>query len=181
LTGGRPKQTLLGASVLLDPSHPALDAARRRLILDIRGPELLATLPLRPFLVKPNREEIGRTVGRALTTDADLLSAMRELNRCGAEWVVVSAGGNAVFASTAERAMRLQPPRVDVVNPIGCGDCLAAGIACALQEGREAVDAIRFGMAAAAENATQLLPARLDRMRVEYRAAAIVAESIGGE
>lgn len=162
----------------LDPGR--LAAGALRLVLDIRGPELLAALPLRPFLVKPNREELARTVGRESLTDLDLLAAMRELNHRGAEWVVVSAGGNAVFATTTDRALRFQPPQVEVVNPIGCGDCLAAGMACALEAGREPLDAIRWGLAAAADNATQLLPSRLERSRVEERARWIAVESLPG-
>ena len=52
-------------------------------VLDVRGPELLAALPHRPLVVKPNREELAKTVGHELRGDADLLSAMRRLNDAG--------------------------------------------------------------------------------------------------
>jgi fructose-1-phosphate kinase PfkB-like protein len=52
------------------------------------------------------------------------------------------------------------------VNAIGSGDCLAAGIAWGLQRGLDVPGAVRLGVAAAAENARQLLPARLDVDRV---------------
>jgi fructose-1-phosphate kinase PfkB-like protein len=62
---------------------------------------------------------------------------------------------------------RFQPPRVEhVVNPIGSGDCLAAGIAWATASGHDMLEAIRRGIAAAADNVGQLLPARLDARRV---------------
>ncbi|MBM3971725.1 MAG: hypothetical protein FJ302_17970, partial [Planctomycetes bacterium] len=83
-------------------------------------------------------------------------------NAHGAEWVVVTNGGNEVFASRLEERLRYQPPRVNVVNPIGCGDCFTAGLAWALQRGEDMPAAIRAGIAAAAQNAEQLLPARLD-------------------
>jgi tagatose 6-phosphate kinase len=56
-----------------------------RLIVDARGPELLAMFEgtRKPFLVKPNREELGKTVRRELQTDAELFAAMRELNERG--------------------------------------------------------------------------------------------------
>ena len=38
------------------------------------------------------------------------------------------------------------------VNPIGSGDAMAAGIAWAIRAGRPMVEAVRLGMAAAAEN-----------------------------
>lgn len=131
-------------------------------ILDVRGKELLTALPHRPLVVKPNREELGHTVRRELSTDEDVWQAMSEVNDRGAEWVVVTNGAGEVFASRGVERLRFQPPRVNVVNPIGCGDCFTAGLAWALQRGDEMPAAIRIGIAAAAQNAEQLLPARLD-------------------
>ena len=50
-------------------------------ILDFRGDGLVGLLDLKPYLVKPNREELGHTVGRTLETDEDLLRAMRAAQR----------------------------------------------------------------------------------------------------
>lgn len=131
-------------------------------MLDIRGEELLAALPHRPLVVKPNREELGHTVRRELSTDDDVWQAMSEINARGAQWVVVTNGAGEVFASHGAERLRFQPPRVNVVNPIGCGDCFTAGLAWVLQRGEEMSSAIRTGIATAAQNAEQLLPARLD-------------------
>lgn len=144
-------------------------------ILDVRGAELAEALKERPLLVKPNREELAATVGRALSDDEAVLAAMRAMNDAGAQWVLISSGPRDVMLSSRTSAWRLTPPKVDVVNPIGCGDCLAAGIAVATAEGAEMVDAVRFGMAAAADNLGQLLPARLNRTRVERLARWIQA------
>ena len=143
-----------------------LGRVRTPAILDIRGEELLAALPHRPLVIKPNREELGLTVRRELSTDDDVWQAMSEMNARGAEWVVVTNGSRKVFASRGEERLRFQPPRVSVVNPIGCGDCFTAGLAWSLQRGEEMPAAIRAGIAAAAQNAEQLLPARLDAQRL---------------
>jgi 1-phosphofructokinase family hexose kinase len=133
-----------------------------RAILDVRGEELLAALELRPLVAKPNREELGRTFGRDLSSDEALLQAMHELNDRGAEWAVVTEGRHAVWATSAGAVYRAEPPQVSVVNPIGCGDCLAAGLAWAIELGEPMPGALRLGIAAAVENALHLLPARLD-------------------
>lgn len=150
-----------------------MERTRGRVILDARGPELLATLALRPFCVKPNREELGHTLARDLSSDSDLERAIEEVLRLGAEWVVVSQGERELWASGGGTLHRFIPPAVEAVNPIGCGDCLAAGIAWAVEQGSEMLEAIRFGMAAAAENAAMLLPARLDLQRVRERMAEV--------
>lgn len=143
-----------------------LQAAPGTALLDARGPELLAALEERPLLVKPNREELARTVGRPLSDEADLWRAMREIVERGAEWIVVTDGRGDVLGTSARESHRWTPVRVPTVNPIGCGDCLAAGVAVALSEGRDVPAAVAFGIAAAADNAAQLLPGRLDRPRI---------------
>jgi tagatose 6-phosphate kinase len=138
-----------------------------RTILDARGPELIEALAIRPLLVKPNRSELEITLQRRFPDDAALLEGMREIIRLGAKWVVVSDGANALWAVSEDSVERFIPTAARVVNPIGCGDCLAAGIATALWEGRGIAEAVRFGMAAAADNLEQLLPSGLDRARVD--------------
>jgi len=147
-------------------------------ILDVRGPELLEALRARPFLVKPNRHELGRTLGRDLRDEGELFDAMRELNERGAEWVVITDGDNPVRARSGGRLFRLRPLTREVVNPIGCGDCLAAGIAWATGQGKEPLDAIRHGLAASADKVSQVLPGVVDRGRVEALAGQIEIERL---
>ncbi|MGA2257079.1 MAG: PfkB family carbohydrate kinase [Thermoguttaceae bacterium] len=149
------------------------------MVLDFRGDGLLSVLDLKPYVVKPNREELGQTFGRSLDDDAELLAAMRQLNRLGAQWVVVTQGAKTVWVSSSERAYRLMPPRVaEVVNPIGCGDCLAAGIAGATRRGDSIVDAVRFGIGAAGDNLGKLLPCRLEREKVANLANQVSVDRI---
>lgn len=149
-----------------------------RSILDIRGPELLQALSSKPFLVKPNRDELGRTLGRELEDDRALFSAMRELNEAGAEWVVVTDGQKPVHVSSCGQFHRLQPLQKEVVNPIGCGDCMAAGISWALFSGQAPLEAVRFGMAVAAAKVGQLLPGQLDLTGLDAMSRSIPVVSL---
>lgn len=150
----------------------------RRFILDFRGPALQFCLPLSPFLVKPNRAELESTLGGKLNSQEEILKAMRRLNDGGATWVVVSDGERGLYVTGEDSAFRLVPSRVQTVNPIGCGDSLAAGIACELYQGQHVVEAVRFGMGAAANNAEQLLPARLNRERSQELADLVEVQEI---
>jgi 1-phosphofructokinase family hexose kinase len=146
-------------------------------VLDFRGEGLTSVLDLKPFVVKPNREELGHTVGRELDDDAALVKAMRELNRRGAQWVVITEGAKPVWVSSAEHIYRLVPPRIEnVVNPIGCGDSLAAGIAWATRRGDSIVDAVRLGIGAAGDNLGKLLPCRLELNNAKRLAEMVVVE-----
>ena len=143
-------------------------------VLDFRGEGLLSVLDLKPYMVKPNREELARTVGRSLDTDEELIDAMRGLNDLGAQWVVITQGGGTVWATSANETYRFDPPKVDqITNPIGCGDAMAAGIASATRTGHDPVEAIRRGIAAAANNLTDLLSCRLDPRKVEALSAPV--------
>ena len=136
-------------------------------ILDARGPELLEALPLGPCLVKPNREELAKTVGHALDGDAAVFAAIEALRTRGARWVLVTDGPRPALAVGPEGRFRIVPPRLErIVNPIGCGDCLAAGIAAGIAAGRGIPEAIRLGFASAADNCRTLLAGRLDRAEV---------------
>jgi fructose-1-phosphate kinase PfkB-like protein len=103
---------------------------------------------------------------------------MRELNARGAEWVVVTGGSAPVWMTSREQTLQLRPLPAKSVNPIACGDCLAAGMAWGVLQGWTMVDSVRFGMGAAADNLQQLLPSRLSPRRVaEFARQVEVVES----
>jgi 1-phosphofructokinase family hexose kinase len=135
-------------------------------VLDIRGPELLAALDAHPTLVKPNREELAATFGRPQQTDDPIRSAIAELQSRGAQAVLVTCGSDPAWLGAAGKFHRLPPePVEEIVNPIGCGDCLAAGAAWALAEGRDLPTAATAGMSLAALNLKTLLPSDFDGRR----------------
>ncbi|MEZ5940889.1 MAG: PfkB family carbohydrate kinase [Planctomycetaceae bacterium] len=130
-------------------------------LLDFRGRALRQCLPYRPFVVKPNRNELATTVGYAIESDDDLIRAIHELADTGAQHVVVSDGPHRLFALSPGGLRSFVPPQAaEVVNPIGCGDCLAAGIALGLTLGKSFDESIQIGLQAAKDNVEQLLPAR---------------------
>jgi 1-phosphofructokinase family hexose kinase len=148
-------------------------------VLDFRGAGLLACLDLRPLVVKPNREELAQTVGRPLDDDRQLLEAMRSLNHRGAQWVVITQGAGPVWMTSTEKTYRFDSLLVDdAVNPIGSGDSMAAGMAWAIQQGRDIVNAVCVGIGAAAENVRHLKTGRLDSVRVGQQAAQVQWEEI---
>lgn len=149
-----------------------------KFVLDIRGEGLMQALPCGPFLVKPNREELEATVGNKLTTSGALLDAMRTLNRWGAQWVLVSDGPGKLLLSNLEEAWSFTPPAVEVVNPIGCGDCLAAGLSVGVSEGLSVPDAVRFGISLAIVNAMQLFPAKVQRNQSAEIAGRVISEQL---
>ncbi|MCC6493912.1 MAG: bifunctional hydroxymethylpyrimidine kinase/phosphomethylpyrimidine kinase, partial [Pirellulales bacterium] len=131
LTGSLPR----GAPV--DFFRTLVEGVRCPAVLDIRGPELLAALQALPAVVKPNRAELSATLGRPANDVGQLHAAMTELLQRGAQAVVVTAGKEPTWLATSNEFQQFTPRTAgSVVNPLGCGDCLAAGIAWALASGR---------------------------------------------
>ena len=186
LTGSLPKISGAGPPIDL---YARLLAQGPPAVLDVRGPELIAALAHQPLLVKPNRQELEVTVGRSLRTTDDLIAAMRELVEAGAQWVLTTDGGGPAYLTNGQAIWRMTPPSSDVVNPIGCGDCLAAGIAVFLdaeevkatagsRQTPDVVLATRFGMAASAVNLVDLLPARLTLEAAERKLQDVTSDRI---
>jgi tagatose 6-phosphate kinase len=148
-------------------------------VLDFRGEGLLNVLDLKPFIVKPNREELAQTLGRALDDDSALLDAMRSLNARGARWVVVTQGANPVWITSTNQTYKLHPLlESHIVSPIGSGDCFAAALAWATHAGLNIAESARLAVAAAAENLRQLTTSRLDPARVRRRASEVLVEQL---
>jgi len=136
-------------------------------------------LELRPLLVKPNRHELSLTVGRPLDDDAALVAAIDELRRRGAQWVVVTDGAAPVWIAGPGGLWRAAPPRLAAINPIGAGDCLAAGLAWAISRGIALPEAVCSGVAVAAASIGHVLPGRFDASRVPAIAESTALQPMG--
>ncbi len=147
-------------------------------LVDAQGPALIETLEARPALVKPNRAELAKTLTRELHTETDTLRAMRQLCEQGAQRVVVTSGRGPVLALDGNKSWRILVPDVKVVNPIGSGDALAAGLVWGMLRGDELGEACRRGCAAGAANALTMMPGEVNREDVERLLPVITAEAI---
>ena len=92
--------------------------------------------------------------------------------------MVITDGKNPVHVRGEGRLYRIELPAQEVVNPIGCGDCFTAAVAWATGHGREPLNAVRYGVAAAADKLTRLLPGGIDPARVEAIAQAVVVKRL---
>ena len=142
-------------------------AAGAMTVLDAQGRPLTAALSARPDLIKPNRAELGLTVGRDLRDLAAVCEAMREVRERGAARVVVTAGHDSILALDGAALWRIQPPCIQPVNPIGSGDAFTAALTWRLLRGDGLGRACQWAAAAGAANALTPMPGELDRRQVD--------------
>jgi 1-phosphofructokinase len=129
--------------------------ARKALALfDSSGPGLADGVKARPFLVKPNLEELEELMGRPLRKEAPLRQAMEAVRKKGVQLVVVTLGQAGARAISKGQAWAVNAPKAKpgILSPVGCGDAFMAGLAWALDHGKGLEDALRWATAAAWAN-----------------------------
>ncbi len=119
-------------------------------VLDADGEAFALGLEAAPYLVKPNEVELGRFVGKELSSDEDIVAAARSLIDAGVEKVMVSLGGDGAILVTADEVLRARQPAVEVASTVGAGDSVVAALAVAIEKGLPDADAARFAMATGA-------------------------------
>lgn len=97
-------------------------------VVDATGDLLINTLPYRPFLIKPNTQELEEIFGVKIIGENDVIVQAKKLIEMGARNIVVSMGGDgAIMVSEDGKAIKLAAPEGKVVDTVGAGDSLVAG------------------------------------------------------
>lgn len=149
---------------------PLIEAAQnagRPTILDTSGPLLAAAAAAGPSVVKPNRDELAALTGTRLDDLDAVVRAARSLCSTGPEWVVVSLGKAGAIAVSLSQAVEVSAPRVEVRNPVGCGDVLVGGLASGLATGQNAAEALPRAVCAATASAAHPATGRFDPVLAE--------------
>lgn len=96
--------------------------------VDTSGESLLNVLELKPFLIKPNRDELAELAGKPAATREEALVQAAALQKMGAANVLVSLGGDgAVLLDETGASHSLEAPKGTLVNSVGAGDSMVAG------------------------------------------------------
>jgi len=119
-----------------------------RVVLDTSGAALAEGVKAGPYLVKPNRRELGDLTGAPVEDDDDVRAAARRLiEEHGVGVVVTSLGAGGVIASSAEGDWLAHAPPVRVRSAVGAGDSMVAALVVALTRGAALEEAVRWGVA----------------------------------
>jgi fructose-1-phosphate kinase PfkB-like protein len=136
--------------------------AGKPLVLDLRGKDLVESLPFKPDLCKPNAQELRDSYSiLGFSPKTSVAEAAAELSKnTGCAFLVTDGPRPAIFASGG-KSETLSVETVKAVNPIGSGDACAAGAALALARGATLREACRSGLALGSSNAGTIRPGRL--------------------
>ena len=130
-----------------------------RVIVDSRSFDLADLFEMKPYLIKPNEEEIEIYMSRRIGSLPDALSAARELAAHGISNVMISLGAKGAVLATRGGGYTVSAPGIEALSTIGAGDSSIAGFIYATERGlspREClVYAVAFGSAACLTRGTK--------------------------
>lgn len=135
-----------------------------RVILDVRGVDLLGSLRFGPDIIKPNlREFLTTYLPAAVDAEPDTLKeqvadiAGRVAREAGCT-VVLTRGASAVWAHDGKRFSDFEVASIRPVNTTGSGDAFTAGFAAVWTDGGSLAAAIAEGARCGRLNAGQFRP-----------------------
>ena len=138
-------------------------------VVDAAGELLRQVLPYRPFLIKPNLQELSEFFGTRITTAAEALCYAQKLRQAGARNVLVSMGGDgAVLADDEGTVHQLNVPKGVPVNAVGAGDSMVAGFLTGWLEQQDYAHAFRMGVAAGSASTFSEQLAEGEKIRTLY-------------
>lgn len=123
-------------------------------IVDATKELLINVLKYRPFLIKPNKEELEETFKVKIKTNEDIITYAKKMQLMGAQNVLISLGGDGAILVTAEdQVFFSKAPKGKVLNTVGAGDSMVAGFLTGYQKTKNYEYALKMGIATGSASA----------------------------
>ncbi len=146
-----------------------------KIVIDSRSFTLTDLIEVKPWLIKPNQEEISMYLGRNIEKLVDVESSASELHQKGIANVMISLGGDGALLVCADGAYLAEPPKINALSTIGAGDSSIGGFLAAaiLGEGSDKMlkRAVSYGTAACLTEGTR--PPKREDVEAVYKQIAV--------
>ena len=127
-----------------------------RIVVDATKKLLLNSLKYKPFLIKPNRQELSEIFETEVSAEADIEKYAKELQKLGAQNVLISLGGDgAMLIDEFGDKHKQGVLKEKVINTVGSGDSMVAGFIAGYEKEHSYPYALKLGSACG--NATAFL------------------------
>ena len=124
-----------------------LDGKDVRIVVDATKKLLVNSLKYKPFLIKPNRQELSEIFDTTVKTESDVVKYAQELQKMGAKNVLVSLGGDG--ALLVDEFGKVHKEGVikghKVLNTVGSGDSMVAGFVAGCIDKNDYAYALKLG------------------------------------
>ena len=121
-----------------------IQAKGAKIVIDSRSFTLDDLVEMKPWLIKPNQEEISAYLGREIESIEQVIAAAKDLYEKGIENVMISMGSKGALLVCSEGVFEAIPPKVKALSTIGAGDSSIAGFLSVAEA--DAVTRLRTGV-----------------------------------
>ncbi len=151
----------------------------KKVILDADGDYLLEGIKAKPYLIKPNLQELIRTFGLRSAQTAEILAVCRKIIDSGISIVCLSMGQGGALITDGHETWQSLTPSIAVKSTQGAGDSLVAGICIAIEKGLPMSEMLRYGVIAAQGSVTREGTMVCTKEDFTYFKSRIAVERIG--
>lgn len=130
-----------------------IKAKNKKVILDASGELLKEGIKALPTMIKPNSEEMENLLNVSINNEEEVIKNAIKLHESGIELVVVSLGSDGALLVCEDGVYHGKPPKIEVVNTVGCGDSMVAAFAVAMERGYSKTDSLKYAISISAANA----------------------------
>lgn len=136
-----------------------------KIALDVPTLTIEELKQIKPFVIKPNEDEIKDLVG---DEHADLNKACDILLNCGVQNVIISLGANGSYFKNENCSYRVSPIRGNVKNTVGAGDSFIGGFLSSYALEENFKKALMYGAASGSASAFSEFIAEKDFIECIY-------------
>lgn len=131
-----------------------LEQNKIRFIVDATKELLVTVLKYKPFLIKPNKDELEETFKVKIKNEEDIIVYAKKLQEMGARNVLISLGGDgAILVTEEQNEYFLKAPKGKVINTVGAGDSMVAGFIAGYEKSGDFKYAFKMGIATGSASA----------------------------
>lgn len=137
-----------------------------KVVVDSTGELLVNTLKYRPYLIKPNQQELEEIFGIKITSQDEALKYAKQLQIKGAKNVIVSMGSDgAVLLDENGYSYKMKALNTEnAVNTVGAGDSMVAGFLAGHETFNNYEKALEIGVAAATATTNTIFLAKKENI-----------------
>lgn len=137
-----------------------------RIVVDATKKLLVNSLKYKPFLIKPNRQELSEIFDVEVKTEEDTERYAKELQKMGAQNVLISLGGEgAMLIDEFGNKHKAGVLKEKVINTVGSGDSMVAGFTAGYIKTKDYAYALKLGSVCG--NATAFLSGLATREKID--------------
>lgn len=125
-----------------------------KIVADATGKLLVNVLKHKPFLIKPNKEELEEIFEDKIETNEEIILYAKKLQEMGAENVLISMDQDgAILVTKDKKILHSKAPKGKLVNSVGTGDSMVAGFLTGYISYDDYEKAFKMGIAAGSASA----------------------------